>query len=542
MSKAKFIFVVGGVMSGIGKGITTSSIGRVLKDYGFSVTALKIDQYFNVDAGTLNPTEHGEVYVTDDGLESDQDLGNYERFLEENMSRANYITSGMVYKSVIERERNLGYGGKTVEAIPAIPEEVIRRFDALANESKAEFIIVEIGGTVGEYQNLVYLEAARMMKLQDPNNVLFVLVSYLPMLDSVGELKSKPTQYAARTLNSSGIQADIIIARAKVAIDEPRKKKISIFCNVQPEDVISAPNVESIYEVPLNFERDHIGERILGKFGMKVRKHDSKDWQQLIDMIHKAGNSVKIGIVGKYFTTGDFAMTDSYLSVIEAIKHAAWTHGKKPEITWINSEEFEKDPTKLKELSRFDGVIVPGGWGSRGIEGKIATAQYCREHNIPYLGLCYGLQMAVIEFARNVVGLKGAHTTEVDPKTKYPVIDTIPDQIKNITQKIMGGTARLGAYDCQLAEGTLARQLYGGSKIISERHRHRYEVNNDYKAQIEKAGLVISGINPQSNLAEIIELPKHKFFMGTQFHPELKSRPLHPHPLFLGFIKAAING
>ncbi len=540
MSSSKFIFICGGVMSGIGKGITTSSIGRVLKDYGFSVTACKIDPYLNVDAGTLNPIVHGEVFVTDDGTEGDQDLGNYERFLETDMSRKNIMTSGLVYQTVIQRERNLEYGGQDVEMMSEIPNEVMRRLKDLTDTTKIDFVLVEVGGTVGDNENLVFLEAARIMKLNDPDGVIFVLVSYMPILSNTGEMKSKPTQHAVKALNSVGINVDMLIARASVVIDKPRKEKISRMCNIQAEDVISAPDVGSIYEVPMDFERDLIGKNILKKFGLSVNKHDSTTWKKLVDSIHDAKDPVKIGIVGKYFVSGDFSLTDAYLSVIEAIKHAAWAHGHKPEITWLNSEKYEKDPKKLDELKAFDGVIVPGGWGSRGVEGKILAVQYLREHNIAFLGLCYGLQMAVIEYARNVVGLKGAHTTEVDPKTKYPVIDTIPDQVKNITQKIMGGTARLGAYDCNLKAGSMALKLYG-SKAISERHRHRYEVNNDFKAQIEKAGLVISGTNPKSNLAEIIELPGHKFFMGSQFHPELKSRPLHPHPLFLGFIEAAIK-
>ncbi len=539
-SKTKFIFVVGGVMSGIGKGITTSSIGRVLLDYGFSVTACKIDPYLNVDAGTLNPIVHGEVFVTDDGTEGDQDLGNYERFLEADMSRKNIMTSGLVYQTVIQRERNLEYGGQDVEMMSEIPNEVMRRLKDLADTAKTEFVLVEVGGTVGDNENLVFLEAARIMKLNDPDGVIFVLVSYMPILHNTGEMKSKPTQHAVKALNSVGINVDMLIARASVAIDKPRKEKISRMCNIQAEDVISAPDVGSIYEVPMNFERDLIGKSILKKFGLSVNKHDSATWKKLVDSIHDAKEAVKIGIVGKYFVSGDFSLTDAYLSVIEAVKHAAWAHKHKPEITWLNSEEYEKDPKKLDELKAFDGVIVPGGWGSRGVEGKILAVQYLREHDIPFLGLCYGLQMAVIEYARNVVGLKGAHTTEVDAKTKYPVIDTIPDQVKNITQKIMGGTARLGAYDCDLKKGSMAEKLYE-TKSISERHRHRYEVNNEYKEQIEKAGLVISGTNPKSNLAEIIELPGHKFFMGSQFHPELKSRPLHPHPLFLGFIEASIR-
>lgn len=527
-------------MSGIGKGITTSSIGRVLKDYGFSVTACKIDPYFNVDAGTLNPIVHGEVFVTDDGTEADQDLGNYERFLEQDMGKANIMTSGLVYRAVIERERNLEYGGKDVQMMSDVPDEVRRRIMELGESSGSEFVLVEIGGTAGDNENLVFLEAARVMKLSNPDDVMFVLVSYLPILGNTGEMKSKPTQHAVRAINSVGVNVDMLIARASVPMDQLRKEKISRICNMLPEDVISAPDVGSIYEVPLNFERDHIGKRILEQMHLKVKKHDSDDWQKLVASIQAAKESVKIGIVGKYFVSGDFSLTDAYLSVIEAIKHASWAHGCKPEITWLDAEEYEKDASKLAELSGFDGVIVPGGFGSRGVEGKIAAVQYVREHNIPYLGLCYGLQMAVIEFARNVVGLKDANTTEVDPHTPHPVIDTLPDQVAKIMRKEMGGTMRLGAYECEIKKGTLAEKLYEIA-TISERHRHRYEVNNEYKEKIEQAGLVISGTNPQSNLAEIIELPSHKFFMGSQFHPELKSRPLHPHPLFLGFIKAAIE-
>ena len=547
MHKTKFIFIVGGVMSGIGKGITTSSIGRVLKDYGFSVTACKIDPYFNVDAGTLNPIVHGEVFVTDDGTEADQDLGNYERFLEQDMGSQNIMTSGLVYRTVIEKERNLEFAGKDVQMMSDVPDEVRRRIMELASAEggsssggKAEFVLVEIGGTAGDNENLVFLEAARVMKLNNPDDVMFVLVSYLPILSNTGEMKSKPTQHAVKAINSVGINVDMLIARASVPIDQLRKEKISRICNMHAEDVISAPDVASIYEVPLNFERDHIGKRILEKLKLKVKKHDSATWQKLVKSISGAKEVVKIGIVGKYFVSGDFSLTDAYLSVIEAIKHASWAHGRKPEITWLDAEAYEKDPKSLKELDQFDGVIVPGGFGARGVEGKIATAGYCRVNNIPYLGLCYGLQMAVIEFARNVVGLKNANTMEIDPKTPHPVVHTMPDQVAKIMKKEMGGTMRLGAYACDLRKGSLAAKLYG-TQTISERHRHRYEVNDAYKKQIEDAGLIFSGTNPQSNLAEIIEIPGHKFFVGTQFHPELKSRPLHPHPLFLGFIEAAIQ-
>jgi len=432
-------------MSGIGKGVATSSIGAILKSRNFNVTAIKIDQYINVDAGTLNPVEHGEVFVTEDGAECDQDVGNYERFLDRDIYSANYITTGRVYQAVINRERNLGYGGKTVEVVPHIPEEVIRRITQVAKESKADFVMIEIGGTVGEYQNILFLEAARMMRLRRPKDILFVLVSYLPIPKMIGEMKTKPTQYAVRTLNSAGIQPDIILARAEVPIDEPRKRKISVACSVSREDVISAPDVESIYEVPINFEEENLGNRILSKFKMRSRgRRDLSQWKSLVKTIKGANSAVKIGVVGKYFETGDFVLSDSYLSVIEAIKHAAWAHNRKPDITWLNSDHYEKFPRAVSELKNYDGIIVPGGFGARGVEGKILTAKFCRENNIPYLGLCYGMQIATIEFARNVCGIKDAHSTEVKQKAPHPVIDILPEQKANIKKKDFGATMRLG--------------------------------------------------------------------------------------------------
>jgi len=550
---AKFIFVAGGVMSGIGKGIATSSIGAILQARGYRVTAIKIDPYINVDAGTMNPVEHGEVFVTDDGLECDQDIGNYERFLDRNIYSLSYMTTGRVYQTVINRERNLGYGGRCVEVVPDIPEEVIRRITGVARESKADFVMVEIGGTVGEYQNLLFLEAARMLHLRRGKDVLFVLVSYLPIPKMIGEMKTKPTQYAVRTLNSAGIQPDIILARAEIPIDGPRKKKISIACNVAPEDIISAPDVESIYEVPINFEGENLGSRILGKLKMRSRgRRDLSRWVALIKTIKSANKPVKIGMVGKYFETGDFVLSDSYISVIEAVKHAAWSHNRKPELTWINSDHYEKFPKSVSELAKYDGIIVPGGFGARGVEGKILAAKFCRENNIPYLGLCYGMQIATIEFARNICGIKDAHSTEVDQKAPHPVIDILPEQKANIKKKDFGATMRLGSYACHLKKGTKAYSAYrnsdfekttlkNGDILISERHRHRYELNNEYKKALEDKGLVMSGINPDRDLVEIIELPKHKFYLGTQFHPEFKSRPLRPHPVFSAFVKAATS-
>ncbi len=537
----RYIFVIGGVMSGVGKGTTTASIGRILQSKGFKVTAIKIDPYINVDAGTMNPTEHGEVFVTVDGDETDQDIGNYERFLDVDIPSLNYMTTGRVYQTVIAKERNLEYGGRCVEVVPHVPEEVIRRIKKAAKHAKADFVLVEVGGTVGEYQNLLFLEAARMMKLQEPSAVLFVLVSYLPIPAKVGEMKTKPTQYAVRTLNSTGIQPDFIICRSSQPVDEPRKRKLAIFCNMKDEDIISAPDIDSIYQVPINFEKDNIGEKIMKKFGLRPRHRDLNDWKKLVRSITTAKKPVKIAVVGKYFATGDFVLADSYISVIEAIKHAAWVYGAKPALTWINSEEYEKNPGKLKELDGFDGVLIPGGFGARGVEGKIKAIEYARKHKIPYFGLCYGMQLATVEFARHVAGLKGAHTGEINPKSPALVINVMPDQAKNLAVKKYGGTMRLGAYKCRLKKGTLAYGAYQ-KDLISERHRHRYEFNNQYRELLAEKGLVFSGVNPERDLIEIIELPKaaHPWFVGVQFHPEFQSRPLHPHPLFKAFIKAAL--
>ena len=528
-------------MSGIGKGIATASMARILKSRGFRVTAAKIDPYINVDAGTMNPIEHGEVFVTEEGLECDQDIGNYERFLDENIPRENYMTTGLVYQTVINRERNLEYGGKCVEVVPHIPEEVIRRLELVAKKARADFVLVEVGGTVGDYQNTLFLEAGRMMNLKRPKeDVLFVLVTYLPVPHMIGEMKTKPTQHAVRSLNYAGIQPDIIIARSAVPIDTLRKRKIATMCNMADNDIISAPDVTSIYDVPVNFEKDHLGDRILAKCKLKTKKRDLAEWTKMARRNARLLKSVNIGIVGKYFGTGSFILSDSYISVIEAIKHASWAVGRKPVITWLDAEAYEKKSGALKELATYDGIIVPGGFGNRGVEGKIKAIEFCRKHNIPFFGLCYGLQMAVIEFARNVCRLKNAHTTEIDMETKYPVITTMPDQLTNIREKRMGGSMRLGAYTCELKKGSRAFRAYD-TRLITERHRHRYEVNNEFREQLEKHGLIISGINPERNLVEIIELKNHPFFVGTQFHPEFKSRPLHPHPLFVAFLRATIT-
>ncbi len=530
---AKYIFIAGGVMSGIGKGVSCASIGKILQGKGFLVTALKIDPYINIDAGTMDLSIHGEAFVTEDGDQCDQDMGNYERFLGENLCRDNYMTTGRVYQAVINRERNLGYGGKCVEVVPHIPEEVIRRIKKAQRKTKADFVLIEIGGTVGEYQNLLFLEAARMLKLRHPQDVVFVLVSYLPIPKMIGEMKTKPTQHAVRSLNMAGIQPDIIIARAQVPLDPPRKKKISIFCNIDEKNVISAPDIESIYEVPLNFEKDNLGNRILEKFGLRSRKNNLKDWKKLVTIIKNAKETVKIAAIEKNIDSKATALTDCYISMIEAIKHAAWSFKRIPEIHWLEARSYERDLSLLKNLKKFDGVIIPNNSerGGRGVEGKIKAIEYCRKNKIPFLGLCLGMQLAVVEFARNVCKLKRANSTEFVPNCQVPVIDVMADR---------KGTMRLGAYQCKLTPGTRSRQVYG-SPLVSERHRHRYELNNEFRDVLEKKGMLMAGINPERDLVEIVEIPNHPFFVATQFHPEFKSRPLRPHPLFKEFIKTCLK-
>lgn len=541
----KFIFIVGGVMSSVGKGVATASTAKILQSRGYNVTCVKIDPYINVDAGTMNPIEHGEVFVTEDGDETDQDIGNYERFLNRNIYSYNYMTTGRVYLSVIEKERNLEYHGKCVEVVPHIPEEVIRRINIAQEKNNADIVIIEIGGTVGEYQNLLFLESARMMKMQSPQDVMFVMVSFMPIPSVIGEMKTKPTQFAVRSLNSAGIQPDILLCRGAKPLDEPRKEKLGIFCNIIKDNIISAPDVDYIYDVPINFEKDHYGDRILDilkldKYKNNIENRESfEDWVNLMDKVKKITKTLKIGIIGKYFTTGDFVLKDSYISVIEAIKHAAWYYDINPIIDWIDSSIYEENEGLLSNLSQYDGIIVPGGFGSRGVEGKIKAIKYIREHDIPFLGLCYGMQLATIEFARDVCSLNDANTEEIDTSTRNPVIHIMEDQKENMAMKKFGGSMRLGTYPCKLNKESICYSLYG-SDLISERHRHRYEFNNNYRDLFEQNGLVIAGTSPDNNLVEIIELKNHKFFVGTQFHPELKSRFLNPHPIFKGFIKSMI--
>ncbi|MCK5286103.1 MAG: CTP synthase [Candidatus Pacebacteria bacterium] len=539
MKNHKYIFVVGGVMSGIGKGITASSIGKILQARGLKVTALKIDPYVNVDAGTMNPTEHGEVAVLDDGFETDQDMLNYERFLNITLPNINYMTTGRVYLSVIEKERNLEYKGKCVQVVPHVPLEIIERIEKAAKMADADVSIIEIGGTVGEYENVLFLEAARMLKNKYPEDVMYVMLSYLPIPSKIGEMKTKPTQHAVRNLNATGIQPDILVARSDVVLDKKRKEKIALFCNIDAKNVVSAPDVESIYDVPLNFEKDKISDLIVKqlKLEKRAKKSNLNTWRKFVKKVHNGGKKLDIAIVGKYFDSGDFVLADSYISVIEAIKFSAYKIDCKPKIHWLNSKDFESGKLKLSSLKKYDGIIVPGGFGSTGIEGKIQTIEFARKNKIPFLGLCYGMQLAVIEYARNVLKMDGANTVEIDSKTKYPVIDLMPEQKELMKKNDYGGTMRLGACSAILKKGTIARKAYAKDEI-SERHRHRFEVNPDFIEKLTSEDLVFSGTSPNGKLMEILELKGHPFFVATQFHPEYKARPLDPHPLFTEFLKA----
>ena len=532
----KFIFVSGGVISGLGKGITAASIAAILKSKGYKISPVKVDMYLNFDAGTIRPQEHGEVFVTDDGVETDQDLGHYERFLGTSLSKVNYITTGQVYSEVLRKERAFEYDGEDVEAIPHITDEIIRRFKAAGKD--ADIVIVELGGTVGEYQNGIFFEATRIMKLRNPEDVLQVHVAYLPIPGNIGEMKSKPVQQSVRILNSMGIEPDFVVARAEHYVDERRKERIALFCNVHKEDVIANPDVGSIYEVPLVMQDQKFGEKILAKLGFPAGRKDLEPWRKLLRTMKTVKKEVNIAVVGKYFSTGNYHLSDVYVSIIEALKAASWQNKVKPVLHWIDSEKIEKQGTEL--LANMDGIVITPGFGKRGIEGMISAITYARENLVPYLGLCYGMQMATIEFARNVLKLKNAHTMEVDDDTPHPVINLMPDQEKKLLKKDYGASMRLGAWACVLKPGSRAEKAYGSRKI-EERHRHRYEFNNKYRKQFEAAGFIFSGTSPDGHLVEIIELADHPFFVGVQFHPEFKSRPLNPGPLFREFIKASIK-
>ena len=530
-------------MSGLGKGITAASTGLLLKARGVRVTNLKIDMYLNVDAGTIRPAEHGEVFVLQDGMECDEDLGHYERFLNESLRKENYMTTGQVYKTVIDKERSFGYNGEDVEAIPHVTDEIIERIIRAGTVNKAEVVIIELGGTVGEYQNGLFFEASRILKLKKPKDVVQVHVSYLPVIRSIGELKSKPVQQSVRVLNSMGIQPDLLVARSEVLIDQRRRERLALFCNMQNEDIITNPDLESIYDVPLFLEKQNYSARLLKKLGLRGKKINLNLWKKFVKNLEKRKGEVKIGMVGKYFATGNFVLKDAYLCVIEAIRQASAAAGVKVKVECISAEDLEKKEVK-DVLAGFQGIIVPQGWGSRGVEGKITAVKYARENKIPYLGLCFGMQMAVIEFARNVLGMNGANSEEVDPKTKYPVIHVMPDQREYLEKHQYGGTIRLGDWPCSIKRGTKLAEIYSEDRhaslamTIEERHRHRYEFNGEFREKFEKAGMVISGTSPDGKLVEAIELKNHPFFVATQFHPEYKSRPLDPHPIFVEFLKA----
>jgi CTP synthase len=533
-------------MSGVGKGISTSSIGTILQAKGYKVNIAKADPYLNVDAGTMNPTEHGEVFVLNSGLETDQDMGNYERFLNRDLSNADYMTSGMVYQSVINRERALGYKGKCVEAVPHIVDEIVNRIKEGARVSKSDITIVEVGGTIGH-----------------PDDVTFVVVSFLPIPNTLGEMKSRPTQNAIRQLQSYGVQADFIIARSEVPLDDKRKEKLAITCNIRTEHIISAPDINSIYDVPLNFERDKIGEMIEKQLKLRNRKMDMSPWKGFVRSVEKSKlqkKVLKIAVVGKYFDTGDFVLSDAYVSVIEAVKFSAFKIGAHVMLEWINAKDFEKSPAETKKallrLKDVNGILVPGGFGETGIEGKMEVIRYARENKIPYFGLCYGMQLLVIEYARHAAGLEGAHTTEINPRAAHLVIDIMDHQKKHLEEGRYGASMRLGAYPCALKPKTIADAAYKAAGwctppkasvkvesncLVTERHRHRYEVAAKYIQPLMDAGLIFSGTSPDGKLMEIAELPRsvHPFFLGTQFHPEFLARPLNPHPLFTEFLKAS---
>ncbi len=547
----KYIFVSGGVLSGLGKGITAASLGVLLKEQGYSVTNIKCENYLNLDSGNINPIEHGDVFLCEDGLEADLDLGSYERFLGEEVGYKNFTTMGQIYSKVIEKAKNLEFDGATVDTIPYVPLEVINRINKAAEGY--DIILIELGGTAGEYQNVIYYETNRIMKLEHPDDVLHIHVTYFPAPAHLNELKSKPTQLSVVKLNEMGIQPDFIVGRARREIDDKRKEKVAYYCNMSQEDVISNPDMDSIYQIPLIFHEQQFDQKVLQKLKLDHKQIKLKSWQKLVDNIFsEKKHSAKVAIIAKYIATGDYELKDSYTSLIEALNHASWHNEVNLDLVFVNAEELEqRDNQAIHDLQEADGIIVPIGWGERGVEGKIKAITYARQNKVPYLGLCYGMQLASIEFARNVVGLKEANTKEVNLETPHAIIHEIPFEEKYQRIKGDGASMRLGAYDCILKKGSLAHHIYSkhhafkdkGQNLISERHRHRYEFNNEYRQPLEEKGFIISGTSPDDFFVEMIELPQdqHPFFIATQAHPEYKSRPLDPHPIFVEYLRAVIK-
>lgn len=528
----KYIFVMGGVVSGLGKGITAASLGRLLKSRGIRVTMQKLDPYLNVDPGTMNPYQHGEVYVTDDGGETDLDIGHYERFIDESLNKHSNVTAGKVYYQVIENERNGVYAGSTIQMIPHITNMIKDQIRLNAKTNNAEVAIVEIGGTVGDYESLPFLEAIRQFSSEEgAKNCMYIHVALVPFITPSNEMKTKPAQHSVKELLSLGIHPDILVCRCDHPLTKELKEKLSLFCNVPYDCVIENNNMPSLYDVPLALEEEGLAEQVIKRLKLHCGEKRLQDWEEMVARSRKLDREATVAIVGKYIE-----LQDAYLSVVEALKHAAIFHRCKLHLKWIASEEItEKNAGAM--LQNLDGILIPGGFGTRGIEGKINTARYARENKIPFLGLCLGMQIAIIEFARHVCGLEGAHSKEIDAKTPYPVIDFLPGQNE---YSMLGGTLRLGKYPCKLKTGTKAHEAYG-TELIEERHRHRYEVNNDYREVLEKNGMVLCGTSPNESIVEMVELPDHPWYVACQFHPEFKSRPNRPHPLFLGFMQAAIG-
>jgi len=549
--RTKYIFVSGGVISGIGKGITAASVSLLLKSAGYKVSPIKFENYLNLDAGTINPIEHGDTFLCEDGTEADMDIGTYEKFLNEDMGVDNFVTMGKIYSTVIDKERRFEYNGEDVEAIPHITDEIIRRIKSLGEKKKADIVVIELGGTAGEYQNVFYYEASRIMTLKNPGDVIHVHVSYVPTPAHLGEPKTKPTQLSVRTLNSLGIQPDFIICRSEKFLDQRRRDRLALFCNVAPEYVISSPDLPSVYEVPLVLNEQHLAKKILEKLNLEVKEPKIAEWAKFVKKVKEVKEKkdfIRIAIIGKYFGTGDYQLRDSYAALFDAIDHASYELGIPVKTHWIDAQKAESNTNLEQLIGNPDGIIVPIGWGLRGAEGMIKTAGYARNKKIPYLGLCYGMQLAVISFARDILKIKDANTEENDEKGKNLVIHLMPKQKEIMARRAYGGTMRLGAWEAIVKKGTKTYELYEKYNdfidkpkgLTSERHRHRFEFNNDYLEKFEKAGFVISARSVEEGLVEIIELPEsqHPYYMGTQGHPEYKSRPLRPHPLFLGFIDA----